>query len=100
MVCRWDGGGGVSKWGDVCPVNGGDRERLLSKLSSTLKILTEEAVTTEAGSLSKYFTNIPKMPTLPFGGGSYLGVPCKGALLCRVEREGGRISSDQYPKGP
>ncbi len=27
---RWEG---VSKWGDVCSVNGGDGERLLSKLS-------------------------------------------------------------------
>ncbi len=28
------------------------------------------------------------MPTLSFGGGLYLGVPCKGALLDRVEQEG------------
>ncbi len=27
------------------------------------------------------------MPTLSFGGGSHLGVPCMGALLGRVEQE-------------
>ncbi len=37
----------------------------------------------------------PKMPTLSFGAGSHLGVPCRGALLDRVEREGGKTSSDQ-----
>ncbi len=41
-----------------------------------------------------------KMPTLSFGGGSHLGVPLRGALLTRVEREEGKTSSDQYPKGP
>ncbi len=40
------------------------------------------------------------MPTLSFGGGSQLRVSCKGALLGRVERERGKTSSDQYPKGP
>ncbi len=39
-----------------------------------------------------------KMPTLSFGGGSHLGVPCRGAFLGRVERLGGNICSDQYPK--
>ncbi len=38
------------------------------------------------------------MPILPFGGGSQLWVPCRGALLGRVEQEGGKTSSDQYPK--
>ncbi len=42
----------------------------------------------------------PKMPTLFFDGGSHLGVPCRGAILGRVEREGGKRSLDQYPKGP
>ncbi len=28
------------------------------------------------------------MPTLTFGGGSHLGVSCRGALLGHVEREG------------
>ncbi len=39
------------------------------------------------------------MPTLSFGGGSHLGVPWRGALLGHVEREEGKTSSDQYPKG-
>ncbi len=30
------------------------------------------------------------MPTLSFFGGLYLGVPCRGALLGRVEQEGGK----------
>ncbi len=30
----------------------------------------------------------PKMPTLSFGDGLNLGVPCRGALLGRVEWEG------------
>ncbi len=40
------------------------------------------------------------MLTLSFGGGSHLGVPCRGVSLGRVEREEGKTSSDQYPKGP
>ncbi len=32
----------------------------------------------------------PKMPSLSFGGGSHLGVPCRGAVLGRVELEGGK----------
>ncbi len=35
-----------------------------------------------------------------FGGGSNIRVPCRGALLGHVEREGGKTSSDQYLKGP
>ncbi len=35
-----------------------------------------------------------KMPNLSFDGGSHLGVPCMGGLPGRVEREGGKISSD------
>ncbi len=30
-----DGMGGVGKWGDECSVNGGDGERIRSKLSPT-----------------------------------------------------------------
>ncbi len=41
-----------------------------------------------------------KMLTFSFGGGSHLVVPCRGALLGRVEQEEGKTSSDQYPKGP
>ncbi len=29
------GGGGLGNWGDECPVNEGDGERFLSKLSET-----------------------------------------------------------------
>ncbi len=54
-------GRGVGRWmgyGGECSVNGGNGERLLSKLSINrfLKILTEGAVTTEGGSLFQYFT--------------------------------------------
>ncbi len=63
-------------WGE-CSVNGGDGERLLSKLSSTVsfKTLTEGAVTTKDESLSQYFITLTKKPALSFGGGSHLGVP-------------------------
>ncbi len=40
------------------------------------------------------------MPTSSFGGGSHLGVPWKGALLGRAEREERKTSSNKYPKGP
>ncbi len=40
------------------------------------------------------------MLTVCFGGGSHLGVPCRGALSGRVEWEGGKTSSNQYPKSP
>ncbi len=40
---------------------------------------------------------IRRMLTLSFGGGSHLGGPYRGALLGRVQREGGKTSSDQYP---
>ncbi len=54
------GGVQVGKGEDECSVNGGDGERLLSKLSPTifLKTLTEGAVMTEAGNLSQYFTTL------------------------------------------
>ncbi len=42
----------------------------------------------------------PYFTTLSFGGGLHFGVPCRGALLGRVEHEGRKTSSDQYPKGP
>ncbi len=32
------------------------------------------------------------MPTLSFGSGSHLGVTCRGALLGRVEQDGGKQS--------
>ncbi len=81
-----------------CLVIGEVGEGLLCNIF--LKTLTEGAVTTEAGSLFQYFTTLADMPTISFGVGSHLGVPCRGALLGRIEREGGKTSSDQYPKGP
>ncbi len=45
------------------------------------------------------------MPTLSFGGGSHLGVPCRGAHLGRVEREGVKqvrintLKAREYLKG-
>ncbi len=41
-----------------------------------------------------------KFLSLSFGGGSNLGVPCKGALFGRVEQEGGKPCSDLHPKDP
>ncbi len=78
-------GGMFSQWG---------RWGKVSVSNRFLKTLTEGAVTTEAGSL------FPCLTTLTFGGGSQPGVPCRGALLGRVEREEGKTSSGQYPKGP
>ncbi len=40
--------------------------------------------------------NSPKIPTLSFGAGSHVGVPCRGALLGYVEWEGGKTSLDEY----
>ncbi len=51
-TCEKRGGGCDNE----CSVNGGDGERLLSKLSPAVS-LTEEAITTEAGSLLLYLTN-------------------------------------------
>ncbi len=51
-----------------------------------LKILTEGAVATEAGSLFQYFTILTENAD-PLGGDLHLGVPCRGALLGRVEME-------------
>ncbi len=45
-----------------------------------LKILPEEAVTTEAGGLFQYLMTLNEKPTLSSDGGSYLEVPCRGAL--------------------
>ncbi len=41
-------GGGLGDWEDECSGTGGDVERLLSKLSPTLKTSTEGAVTTDS----------------------------------------------------
>ncbi len=39
-------------------------------------------------------------PHYTFVGDSHLGVSYRGALLGRIELEGGITSLDQYPKGP
>ncbi len=75
MTFSW---GGEGNWDDEISVNGEDWERLRFKISptSSVKILTEGAVMTEAGSLFQYFaTPTKKADRLFFGGGSYLGVP-------------------------
>ncbi len=88
VVCRWDGGMSVlSMWGmgkNFCP----------NFLQPFLG-----AIRTEAGSILQYFASLTKMPTVSFGGGSHLEVPCRGSFVGRVEREGGKTSSDQYLKG-
>ncbi len=50
------GGGGVGDWADECSLYKEDGERLLPNLF--LKILTEGAVTAEAGNLCQYFTTL------------------------------------------
>ncbi len=80
MVCRWEGGG-RAKWGGV-------RVQPM-------------------GEMGKYFC--PSVFFQPFlenidrrsckDDGSHLGVPRRDALLGQVEREEGKTSSDQYPKG-
>ncbi len=65
-----------------------------------LETSTEGAVTTGAESLFQYFTTLTENADSLLRRGSHLGVPCEGALLGRVERERGKASPDQYPKGP
>ncbi len=67
-------------------------------LQPFLKHVGKAAVTTEVEAYSNISQPPPKRPTLSFGGGSQLGVPCRGDLLGRVEQEGGKTSSDQYQK--
>ncbi len=73
------GGMSVSQWGRW------ERISVQTFSGRFLKILTEGAVTTEAGSLYQYFTTLTENddPLL----WRWL-VPCRGALLGRVEREG------------
>ncbi len=73
------------------------RKLSMSTLSPILKILAEGSSTTEAGSLFQYFTTLTENvdPLL-----RHLGIPCRDALLGRVEWEEGKTISDQYPKGP
>ncbi len=64
---KWDGG--VGGCGDECSLNGGDGERLPSKLfpNNYWKTVTEGAVTTEAGSLFQCFTTLTKYRGDKFG---------------------------------
>ncbi len=55
-----------------------------------MKILTKGAVTTDAYSSGSQSS--PKRVIPSSGDGSYLGVPCMGALLGRVEWEGEKVS--------
>ncbi len=61
-----------------------------------LKKLTEGAVMTDTRSLFQYFTTLTENadPLL-----RRRLTPWRGALLDHVEREEGKTSSDQYPKG-
>ncbi len=45
-----------------------------------LEILTKGTVTTEAGSLFQYFTTLTEKADTLLRRGSYIGVPCRGAL--------------------
>ncbi len=67
-------------------------------LQLSLKMLTGGTVTPE--SYSSITQPSSKMLTLSFGGGSHLGVPRRSSFLGRVELEGRKAGSDQYPKGP
>ncbi len=56
------GWGEGREMGDGCPFNGGDFEKTSVATFSNLflKLLTEDFVTTEAGSLFRYFTTLTK----------------------------------------
>ncbi len=80
MVGRWDGG----QWGngEVSVQSMGEKGKYFCpKFLQPLLESSDRVVTTEAGSFIQYFTT----PT---------------ALLDSFEHEGGKTSSDQYPKGP
>ncbi len=76
------GEGGEGDWRDECSVNGGDGQRLLSK--PFLKLQTKELKRVKPAAYSSISQPSPKRPTFSFGGGSCLGVLCRGALLGRV----------------
>ncbi len=80
----------------------GTGERLLPKLPLTFswKHWQKELWRWRLAAYSNISQPSPKMPTLSFGDGLHLGVPCRGVLLGRVEWEEGKTSSDQFPKGP
>ncbi len=74
-------GGRVGEWEYERPVNGGDGERLLSNfLQPLLEKFTIRSCNDGSRELIPVFHNSPKTLTLSFGGGSHLGVPCRGAL--------------------
>ncbi len=78
----------------------GDGGRPLSTLGTTLffKTLTKGAVTIDAGACSSISRPSPKRLILSSGDGFHLQVPCRGALLGRVEEE--KLCSDPPLIGP
>ncbi len=77
-VNGWCAGGlyGVGKWGDECSVSWGMMSSVQTFSYLSWKHWQKELQRREPG------------------------VPCRGVFLGRVEWEGGKTSSDQYPKGP
>ncbi len=85
MVCRWEGGGGVEKWGYECSVNGGGdecsakggdgKDFCQNFLQPFLEKFNRKSCNDGSRELIPVFQPSPKMPTLSFVGGSLLGVP-------------------------
>ncbi len=79
---------GEGKCGDVRSVNGEDGERLLSQLSPFF-----------LENIDRVSFNDGSRELIPVFLNPLLGVPCRGGLLGSFEQEGGKTSSEQYPKG-
>ncbi len=74
--------GGLGNRGDEISVNWENGEKLLSTLSptSSWKCWQKELLRRKPRAYSHISQSSPKKPTLPSGGGSYLGVPCRSAF--------------------
>ncbi len=90
-------GGGVEKWEGVSVQSMGEvgKDFCPNFPQPFLANIDRRSCNDGSRELIPVFHN----PHLSFGGGLHLGAPCRGALLGRVVREGGKGSSDQYPKG-
>ncbi len=83
------GRGGVGKWVGVSVQSMGDmgKDFCQNFLQPFLENIDRRSCNDGSRELIPAFHN------------PHLGVPCKGALIGRVQQEGGKTSSDQYPIG-
>ncbi len=86
------GGTQAEVWKVECSVNAGGGERLLS--NCFLKILTERAVTPEAGSEFQYSSTLTENGEPLLRRWLATWSTLKGCLFGRVEREEGKTTSD------